>query len=401
MWQCSRRCSLFLSMWLMLHTVLIAQPLPSCNPEKVGMSGARLERLNELVYAAISKKQIPGGVLLVGRKGQLVFRRVYGNAQLVPSVEPMTIDKIFDLASLTKPIATATAIMKLVEEGRFRLSDDVKQYIPEFSTYVDSTGKRDAPAKIYHLLTHTSGLPAYTDASAVKAKYGSPCPDSLVQHIAHLKKIAPPGANFTYSCLGFITLGEIVKRVQGISLDQFLTETIFKPLKMQATMYAPPSTLHPRIVPTQVIENKPLIGEVHDPLARLMGGVSGNAGLFAAADDLAIFAQMLLQKGTYQNVRVLSPLTVARMTTIFEPVAHAGRGLGWDIYTDYSSNKGDLFPKGGFGHTGYTGTSLWIDPASETFVILLTNRVHPDDKGSVVPLRSLVANVVAAAIEQP
>jgi CubicO group peptidase (beta-lactamase class C family) len=403
MWQFSQKLIpfLLLPMWLILHEETPAQSLPTCNPEKVGMSSVRLERLNELISAAISKKQIPGGVLLVGRKGHLVFRRVYGNAQLVPSIEPMTIDKIFDLASLTKPIATATAIMKLVEEGRLRLSDEVKQYIPEFSTYVDSTGKPDTPVKIYHLLTHTSGLPAYTDANAIKAKYGSPCPDSLVQHIAHLKKVAPPGANFTYSCLGFITLGEIVKRVQGIPLDQFVAEKVFKPLKMQATMYTPPPALRPRIVPTQVIENQPLIGEVHDPLARLMGGVSGNAGLFATADDLAIFAQMQLQKGIYQNVRVLSPLTVTRMTTIFEPVQHAGRGLGWDIYTDYSSNKGDLFPKGGFGHTGYTGTSLWIDPGLETFVILLTNRVHPDDKGSVVQLRSLVANVVAAAIEQP
>jgi CubicO group peptidase (beta-lactamase class C family) len=393
-------------LWGVLISMALLNParsktLPQAKPESAGMSATHLARLDTLLSAAVKTKQIPGAVIVVGRHGKIVVRKVFGNAQLIPTERALKIDAIFDLASVTKPTATATAVMLLIEDGKLRLLDKVNQFIPEFTTFLDSTGKTGEPAQIYHLLTHTSGLAPYTTAAALEKKFGKPCPDSLIRHIARLPKNAPVGAEFNYSCLGFITLGEIVKRISGKPLNEFVEQRIFKPLEMQHTGYLPPESWKNRLVPTEVIQGVPLLGTVHDPLAQLMGGISGNAGLFSTADDLAIFAQMLLQKGEYNGVQVLHPLTVERMTTVYEKVAHTGRGLGWGIYCDYSSNKGDLFPPGGFGHTGYTGTSIWIDPATDSFVILLTNRVHPHDKGSVVQLRSYVANVVAAAIIKP
>jgi len=403
------RCLLTLFSWiffccemllLTLPNAVFPQTLPVIPPETVGMSATQLSHLDQILLNATGQK-VPGAVILVGRHGKIVVRKAYGNAQIYPSIESLEITDIFDLASITKPMATATAIMLLIEEGQLRLQDLVKQFIPEFSEFTDDSGKVHEPARIYHLLTHTSGLPAYTNAQKLEKTYGKPCPDSIIQHIARLKKIAPPGEKFKYSCLGFITLGEIVKRISGLPLNQFVEARVFKPLGMDQTLFNPPAELVERIVPTERIDDQLLRGTVHDPLARLMGGVSGNAGLFSTANDIAIFCQMLLNQGIFNNVRILHPLTVKRMTSIYEPVASAGRGLGWDIYTDYSSNKGDLFPKGGFGHTGYTGTSVWIDPTTDVFVILLTNRVHPHDDGSVIQLRSYVANVVAASIIEP
>ncbi|MBN2088183.1 serine hydrolase [candidate division KSB1 bacterium] len=389
-------CFLFFLL-LSIHCIY-AQPLPVVKPEVVGMQSDKLNQVDEIILDAISKKQIPGAVILVGRQGQIVKRHAFGKAQLVPTEKPMTTDHIFDLASMTKPIATATAIMILVEEGKVRLLDRVSEYIPEFSTYFDSSTNEKEPARIYHLLTHTAGLPAYTDATKVKAKFGEVCPDSLILHIARLKKITAPGKKFTYSCLGYMTLGEIVKRVSGMPLDKFTVLKIFKPLKMDHTCFCPPDAWNSRIVPTQVFDGKPLTGIVHDPLAQLMGGVSGNAGLFSTVDDLAIFSQMMLQDGTFQDVQVLNSATVKVMTRVYHEVPVSGRGLGWDIQSDYASQRGDLFSVGGYGHTGYTGTSIWIDPKTQTFLIFLTNRVHPDDKGSIVRLRSCLANMVAAAI---
>lgn len=374
------------------------QTLPVVEPEAVGMLTEKLKQIDKIILDAISKKQIPGAVILVGHQGKIVKRQAFGKSQLVPTEKTMSIEHIFDLASITKPIATATSIMILVEEGKLRLQDRVYEYIPEFTTYIDSSGKEDKPARIYHLLTHTAGLPAYTDAARLKAKYGVICPDSLVLHIARLKKLASPGKKFTYSCLGYITLGEIVKRISGLPLDQFANQKIFAPLKMNHTFFCPPEALNMQIVPTQVFDGKPLIGIVHDPLAQLMAGVSGNAGLFSTVDDLAIFSQMMLQEGTFQNIQILNSASVKLMTSIYYETNFSGRGLGWDIQSDYASQRGDLFAVGGYGHTGYTGTSIWIDPRTQTFLIFLTNRVHPDDKGSIVRLRSCLANMVAAAI---
>jgi CubicO group peptidase (beta-lactamase class C family) len=371
-------------------------------PETVGLSSERLKLLDQFLVDCIQQKYFPGAVVIVGRHDRIVFRQAYGHAQWIPEPKPMKIDMLFDLASLTKPVATATSIMILVERGKLSLHDRVRDYVPEFSVYEDEKGQKGEEARLWHLLTHTSGLPAYTSAEEVARLYGSPCPtEMLVKHIASLKKEFPPGKDFRYSCLGYITLAYIIQKITGKDIATFARENIFLPLGMKKTFFNPPPELKDQCVATEVIAGKPLIGIVHDPLARLQGGISGNAGLFSTADDLALFARMMLHQGELDGQRILSPLSVRRMTEIYPEVLFSGRGLGWDINSPYSTNRGDLFGRSSYGHTGYTGTSIWIDPETKTFVIFLTNRVHPDDKGVIIPVRSRVANLVAAAIIQP
>jgi CubicO group peptidase (beta-lactamase class C family) len=376
-----------------------AQRLPQAKPEDVGMSLAHLNLINELIKEAIGRKDFPGAVIVVGRKGGIVFRRAFGESEWVPEHKPMDISMIFDLASVTKPVATATSIMILAERGRLRLWDKVKDFVPEFSPHIEEGGKPGEDARIWHLLTHTSGLPPYTDAKTAAEKCGEPCPvGTLVKYIAGLNKNNPPGRVFDYSCLGFITLAYIVQKITGQTIAEFATENIFKPLQMDHTFYNPPEEYRDLCVPTLVSEGKPLIGVVHDPLARLQGGVSGNAGLFSTADDLATFAQMMLDKGIFGGVRILSPLAVDRMTSVYARVEFSGRGLGWDLHSDFATVGGDIFGPNSYGHSGYTGTSIWIDPETQTFIIFLTNRVHPDDKGDIISMRSKIANVVASSI---
>jgi CubicO group peptidase (beta-lactamase class C family) len=373
--------------------------LPQSSADDVGMSQERLNQASVVIKEAIARKDFPGAVLLVSRKGKVVLREAYGESQWIPQRKPMSADMIFDMASLTKPIATATSIMILAEQGKLSIYEKVKDYVSEFVPFVDEKGKPGEDARLWHLLTHTSGLPAYTPADEVEKKFGRPCPvDTLVIHIGQLKKEAAPGEKFSYSCLGYITLAYVVKKITGKTIAEFAEENIFRPLRMRHTFYNPAPKFLSLCVPTQVYNEKPLIGVVHDPLAQLQGGVSGNAGLFSTADDLAVFAQMLLGKGEFQGVRILSPLTVERMTTVYPKAAFAGRGLGWDLSSAYASSAGDIFGPRSYGHTGYTGTSIWIDPETETVVIFLTNRVHPDDKGEIVIKRCRVANVVAGAI---
>ncbi len=387
--------------WLLILALppSYAQRLPLAKPEDVGMSSAHLNLINELMKEAIGRKDFPGAVIAVGRKGRIVFRQAFGESEWVPEHKPMEISMIFDLASMTKPVATATSIMILAERGRLRLWDKVKDFVPEFSAYIEEGGKPGEDARIWHLLTHTSGLPPYTDAKAAAEKCGEPCPvGTLVKYIAELSKNNPPGKVFDYSCLGFITLAYIVQKITGQTIAEFAAENIFKPLQMDHTFYNPPEKYHGLCVPTQVSEGKPLIGVVHDPLARLQGGVSGNAGLFSTADDLATFAQMMLDKGIFGGVRILSPLAVERMTSVYARVEFSGRGLGWDLHSDFATVGGDIFGPNSYGHSGYTGTSIWIDPETQTFIIFLTNRVHPDDKGDIISMRSKIANVVASSI---
>jgi CubicO group peptidase (beta-lactamase class C family) len=374
-------------------------------PEESGISGKHLRHLDEILQDALSRKDFPGAVILIGRKGKTVFRKAYGHSQLIPQQKPMHEEMIFDLASITKPVATATSLMILVEQGKISLEEKVKDFVPEFSPYVNPTGIPGEDARIWHLLTHTSGLPPYVEPgghAGVEQQFGSRFQtEQLTLHIAQLPKTDPPGAALHYSCLGYITLARIIKKVSGQDVAQFSQERIFQPLKMKHTFFCPAEKMRSECVPTEVLGGKPLVGVVHDPLARLQGGVSGNAGLFSTADDLAVFAEMMLHNGEYKGTRILSPLTVARMTTVWPKSAFAGRGLGWDLQSSQSSSRGDLFGSGAYGHTGYTGTSIWIDPDTETFLIFLTNRVHPDDKGVIAALRSRVANVVAAAIQDP
>jgi uncharacterized protein YbbC (DUF1343 family)/CubicO group peptidase (beta-lactamase class C family) len=389
------------------------KPLPTSAPTAVGMSPVNLTHLDEIIAAEIAKKQLPGAVVIVGRQGKIVWRRAYGQRAVEPQAEPMTIDTIFDLASLTKVVATATSVMILVERGRVRLGDPVARYIPEFA----ETGKKNIT--IEQLLTHRSGLIA--DNEIKDYEQG---PAAAMENIWKLAPLAEAGSKFIYSDVNYIALAELVKRVSGKPVDEFAAENIFQPLGMRDTGYKPAASLKPRIAPTEKRgakvestgekasgEERWMRGEVHDPRAYLLGGVAGHAGLFSTADDLAIYCQMILNGGEYQGRRILSPMGVARMT---EPRATGGnaidgqaRGVGWDVFTGFSANRGDLFPVGSFGHTGFTGTSLWIDPSSETFVVFLSNRVHPkldadpNKRADVTSLRGRVASVVAASIIAP
>ncbi|MGC9364790.1 MAG: serine hydrolase domain-containing protein [Fidelibacterota bacterium] len=367
------------------------------SPASVGMDAAKLAQIDELITTEIEKQNLPGAVLLVARKGVIVLHKTYGNVQVFPDTLPMTEDVIFDMASVTKPVATATSVMILVERGQLRLMDPVEKFIPEYTRFIRPDGLPAEPIRLYHLLTHTSGLPPYTDVNALKNRFGEPCPEAVIQYIATIEKQHPPGEHFAYSCLGFITLAEIVKRVSGLEIGEFTRVNIFEPLNMHNSLFSPPVELLPRIAPTEVFDGVPLKGFVHDPLAQLLNGQSGNAGLFSTAGDLAIFAQMMLNSGIYRGIRILAPLTVQAMTRLYPGLEFAGRGLGWDIHSAYSSNMGDIFPPSSYGHTGFTGTSIVIDPETETMVILLSNRVHMPD-GCVIALRSKVANVVAASI---
>jgi len=367
--------------------------------EQEGFDLQRLSRVDRVIERAIDKGDIPGAVLLVTRRNHVVYRKAYGYKSLIPQKTPMETNTLFDLASLTKPIATATSAMILIDRGQLRLMDRVSDFFPDFINWQDSSGHEKA-IRVIHLMTHTSGLPPYAPVKELQKKYGSPQPDSLLAYIARVPRHHAPGTYFKYSCLNFITLQRIIEKITGQSLKDFAAENIFRPLHMKHTTYLPSKALAGNCAPTQVQEDgQPLLCRVHDPLARIMmGGVSGNAGLFSNADDMAVFAAMMLNGGSYRGKRILSPAAVRTMTSVPKELQRFGRALGWDLNSAYSSNQGDLFSAATYGHTGYTGTSLVVDPQSKTVVILLTNRVHPYDKGHVVRLRSLVANTVAGSI---
>ena len=345
----------------------------------------KLEGIKEIVKESIEQKKIPGAVVLVLNQGKVVYKQAFGNKSVDPITEPMTTDTIFDLASLTKPIATGTSIFKLVEAGKLRLSDKVKLHLPELTSPAWET------ITLEHLLTHTSGLPAGNASSDYKEGV-----TQAIKKINELKLLAPPGERFTYSDIGFIMLGEIVERTSGKPLDQFSRDQIFLPLGMKETSYNPSETLKPRIAPTQKEKDGMLRGVVHDPRARLLKGVAGHAGLFSTADDLALYANMILNP---DNSKGLSHASIRTMTQA-RAVPNGWRTFSWDCDTAFSSNRGELFPKGStFGHTGFTGTSIWFDPASQTAVIFLSNRVHPEGKGDATPVRNKVATIVASALD--
>lgn len=389
---------------LVLVQSALAQ-LRIARPESVSISSPGLARMDALIAEDIEKKRLPGAVVLVGRKGHIVWRKAYGARALEPAREAMTPDTIFDLASLTKVVATATSIMILVERGKLRLSDPVSLHIPELK------GEGRDRITIEQLLTHVSGYAPDFDLRERWTGY-----DEAIKRLIKEPLRNPPGTRFSYSDIGFITLGEVVARVSGMPLDQFAQQNIFRPLRMTNTGFRPNPALRSRIAPTEKRRGQMnylgdsgsnagtegdvwLRGEVHDPTSYRMNGVAGHAGLFSTANDLAIYCQMILNGGSYGGVRILAPLTVAEMTRPRVVSTSGGtRGLGWDMNTSFSTNRGDLFPPGSFGHTGFTGTSIWIDPASEMFLIFLSNRVHPDGKGDVGPLRGRVATIVAGSV---
>jgi CubicO group peptidase (beta-lactamase class C family) len=378
--------------------------LPQAIPESVGLRAEQLQKIDGAVAAAIEAREIPGAVVLVARHGKVAYFKSYGLRSVGPKPEPMTADTIFDMASLTKVMATAPSILLLVEKGAVRLDDRVKRYLPKF------TGGGKDTITLRQLLTHYSGLRPDFNLSKPWAGY-----EAALDELWKETTQGDPGKEFVYSDLNYIALGEIVRAVAGKKLDVFSRESVFEPLGMTETRFNPLPEWRPRIAPTET-RTRSLVylkgqgtpadsvdflrGEVHDPTAWRMAGVAGHAGLFSSARDLAVYAQMLLSRGAHDGGRFLSPLGVTAMTTPQSPrSALLLRGLGWDIETSYSSPRGDLFA-GGYGHTGFTGTSVWIHPPTDTFVIILSNRVHPDGKGDATHLRGVIANIVAASISE-
>ena len=358
-----------------------APPLPAFYPGK-------LAEMDTAVTQAIADGRLPGGVVWLEHRGS-VYRKSYGRRAVIPAPEPMAEDTIFDAASLTKVLATTPAIVLLIERGKVQIDAAVTNYIPEFA------GDGRERVTLRHLLTHTSGLRsglglanAWTGRAHAIALA---CGEKLRQ---------PPGAAFLYSDINFILLGEIVQRVSGQRLDQFVAREIYQPLKMTETGYLPDAAKLGRVAPTENHKIEGLLrGRVHDPTARRMGGVAGHAGVFTTAADLARYARLLLNGGELDGVHIFQPESVRWMTSVQSPVTvTARRGIGWDIDSPYSSARGKHFPVGSFGHTGWTGTSIWIDPASRTFLILLANRNHPNEGASVVELRARLATLAAEAI---
>ncbi len=347
---------------------------------------ALLPHLDSILRDAIQARQIPGAVVIVGHHGHVIYRKAFGDRAIDPKPEPMTIGTVFDLASLTKVVATTTAVMQLFEQGRFRLNDPVVKYLPEFA----QNGKQDIT--IRQLLIHYSGLAPDLDLQ----------PSWQGKETAFRLAFAgvptePPGSRFVYSDINFIVLGALVERLSGQSLDVYTAQHVFAPLHMIHTRFLPPASWQADVAPTEPDEEHHMLrGVVHDPTTRRMGGVAGHAGLFSTADDLAIFAQALLNGGR----GVLSPLSVAKMATPEQPAtATAVRGFGWDIDSPFSTNRGELLPIGSFGHTGFTGTSLWIDPTTQTYIILLTNAIHMGESGTAISLRTRLATTVAAHLK--
>jgi len=374
-----------------------------------GAAAERLARIDGVVSESIARHELPGAVVLAGHRGKVIFQKAYGNRAVEPFAEPMTVDTVFDVASLTKTVATATSIMILIEEGKLLLSDPVVKHIPEFAP----EGGDRAKVTIEHLLTHRAGLPPDDPLD-----FYTGTPDEIFARKYQQPLKSAPGSQFVYSDAGYEVLGELVRRVSGERLDRFAEQHIFRALGMKDTGFRPlrsPFTPNPlpggegvggggalrrdltRFAPTERRADHWMRGEVHDPRAYALGGVAGHAGLFSTAADLAKFCRMILEGGKLGHARILSPSGVEAMT---RPRFYGDgdvRGLGLDIATGYSKNRGDLFPTGSIGHTGFTGTSLWIDPSSESFVVFLSNRVHPDGKGDVLRLRALVSTIVAAA----
>ncbi len=346
----------------------------------------KLTAMDTAVAEAIATKKIPGGVLWFERDGE-VYRKAYGQRALAPSAEPISEDTIYDAASLTKVVATTTAVMQLVERGKLELDAPVVRYVPAFAQHDKSA------VTVRQLLMHHSGLRPDVDTKPVWSSY-----ETGVTLACQEKLRSPPGTTFVYSDINFIILGELVRIASGLRLDAYTAKEIFQPLKMVDSGFLPPAAKLARVAPTELTDGQMLRGVVHDPTTRFMDGVAGHAGLFTTTKDLARFCRMILGGGQLDGVRILSAATVAEMTRVQNDGTDR-RGLGWDIDSRFSSPRGRWFPAGAsFGHTGFTGTSLWIDPGARAFVIFFSNRVHPEGKGDATPLRRTLGTLAAEAI---
>jgi uncharacterized protein YbbC (DUF1343 family)/CubicO group peptidase (beta-lactamase class C family) len=358
---------------------------PGAPAQNAPKEGGRLAVLDALLEKAVGERQPPGVVVVVGHGGEVVYRKAFGFRSLEPEREAMTVDTVFDVASLTKPLATATAVMRMVELGQVRLNDPVARYLPEFANH----GKEQITVR--QLMIHYSGLREDLDLSAHWQGR-----EAAFRLAMEEKPVHPPGAHFLYSDINYIVLGFLVERVSGMPLDKYAEAHVFAPLKMEHTGFNPPAARRGKIAATEYDEREVMLrGVVHDPTTRRMGGVAGHAGVFTTADDLARFAQAVLDRKF-----VLSALTLEKMISPQQPPnATSVRGLGWDIDSSLSSSRGELLPVGSFGHTGFTGSSMWIDPTTDTYLIVLGNGVHPRRGAPLVSLRSRVATAVAAALD--
>lgn len=396
--------------------------LRQATPESHGMDSEKLAQVDRVINDAIAAKEIPGAVLSVVRGNDIVYLKAYGSKSVVPAVEPMTTETMFDLASVSKCVGTTLAFMQLIENGYVRLTDNVDRYIPNFKPWKDPESGETVDITIRDLLSHSSGLTPYINADTFVKEYGGNDPEKMEQYIAtEIKRNFRPGTDFMYSCLNFVTLQRILERVTGEKLYEYAQKHVFDVLGLTHTCYFPliytpavsnSAELAGLCAPTEVqADGKPLVAQVHDPMARrIMGGNSGNAGVFSNAEDLSVICSAIMNGGVLvdkkgrilESTRILSPLTVRLMATIPpQNDPSVGRALGWDKKSSHSGLRGDLFnPETTIMHTGYTGTSIVIDMESKTAVILLTHRVHPQDKGGVGRLRALVANIVAGSIIQ-
>ncbi len=365
--------------------------LPQVAPTEAGLNAEKLRQIDAIVQEGLDQKKMPGCVVLVGRRDKIVLLKAYGNKRLEPAAEPMTTDTVFDLASLTKPIATATSVMILVDQGKLKLDEPVATYLPEFA----ASGKERVTVR--QLLVHVSGL--IPDNSIKDYDDGA---EKALQRVFALKLQTPAGERFAYSDMNYVVLGELVKKLAGKDVHEFSQEHIFQPLGMKETTYLPGDDLKHRAAPTEQREGKWMQGEVHDPRAYKLGGIAGHAGLFSTAEDLAIYASMMLSRGERGGKRILSEDAWKQMTSPHKVPARRNngaeyeglRGLGWDMQTGYSINRGESFSPAVFGHGGFTGTAIWIDPEKDLFLIFLSNRVHPDGKGLVNPLIGRIGTVV-------
>ena len=367
-----------------------AGPAPRETLSPLDAAAAPWPALDAAARDAVAAGEVPGTVVLVGKRDTILYRRATGLRALVPTSEPMTVDTVFDLASLTKVIATAPAVLSLVEQGKVDLDAPLGRYLKEFA------GPSFRDVTIRRVMTHSAGLPAMPRREAMAKGF----PEAArLQSAAEL--VAAPGSTFIYSDTGYILLAEVVRRVSGEPLDRYTSKRFYGPLKMRSTAFRPPLAWRARIAPTEIIDGgPPLRGVVHDGNARLLGGVAGHAGLFSTADDLARFCQMLLAGGALDGHRYLHESTVRAMFTP-NVIGEVRRGLGWDMSSPYSRTLGSYFPEGSGGHTGFTGPALWLDPASRQYVIILTNRVHPNGKGSVVELRRRISAALGPDMAGP
>jgi uncharacterized protein YbbC (DUF1343 family)/CubicO group peptidase (beta-lactamase class C family) len=344
-----------------------------------------LSALDDAARDSVAAGDVPGAMLLVGQGDRVVYRKAWGMRTLIPRPEPLTPTTVYDIASLTKVVATLPAVLWLAEQGKVDLDAPLGRYVHEFGApaFRDVTVRR--------VLTHSAGFPDLPSPAAIPKGF-----PEAAQLLARAGLVYAPGGTFHYSDTGFILLGEMVRRVSGEPLDQFMRKRFYAPLGMRDTTFHPPTDWKPRIAPTEILGSGLLRGTVHDGNARLLGGVAGHAGLFSTADDLARFCRMLLRGGELDGKRYLKEKTVRTMLVPHQ-IGETTRALGWDMSSAYSRALGSFFPVGSVGHTGFTGTSIWMDPASRVYAILLTNRVHPYGKGTVVDLRRRTSGVVGGA----